>query len=130
MSTVMRIFQAMVDAARYQAKRRATPDGLYPVTVIMNSNGEIVCDDAGKPLVVIPPLALARTSDTTAEFYHPDQMLSPKEAAAIAGVHKATLQRAVNANELPKPIRISSRRVGHRLVDLQNWFAKRAGNEP
>jgi predicted DNA-binding transcriptional regulator AlpA len=122
---VMRIFQAMVGAAKRQAKCHPTHDGLYPVTVIMNASGEIMCDEAGEPLVVIPPLTLARTSDTTAEFFHTEQRLSPKQAAEIAGVHKATLQRAVNGGELPKPTAISSRRVVHRLTDIQDWIAKR-----
>lgn len=122
---VMRIFQAMVRAAKHQAKRAPTHDGLYPATVLMNASGEIVCGQNGEPIVVIPPLTLARTSETTAEFFHTDQHLSPKHAAEIAGVHKATLQRAVNAGELPRPTPISSRRVVHSLSAIQDWVAKR-----
>jgi hypothetical protein len=43
----------------------------------MNGACEIVSDDHGKPLVVIPPLTIACTDDKTATFYHSEQMLSP-----------------------------------------------------
>ena len=75
------------------------------------------------PIVVIPPLTIARTGDETVEFFHTEQMLSPKNVAAYADVHKATVQRAVINGELPKPEQISSRRVGHRLIDVHNWLA-------
>ena len=122
---VMRIFQAMGNAAQHQAKKQPTHDDLYPVTVLMNAAGEIVCDDENMPLVVIPPLTVACTDDKTVEFFHTEQMLSPKKVAAYADVHKATVQRAVINGELPKPTKISSRRVAHRLADVQDWFAKR-----
>lgn len=122
---VLQVFKVMIRAARHQAKRQPAPSGIYPVTVLMDAGGDIICDDAGVPIVVIPPLAVAATGDRTVEFYHPDQRLSPRQAADLAGVHKATLQRAINAGELPKPIQISSRRVVHSLTDIQDWFAKR-----
>lgn len=95
-------------------------DGLYPVTVLMNGAGEIVCDEQGKPVVVILPLTIARTDDKTVEFYPTDQMLSPKRVAGLVDVHKATVHRAVVDGQLPKPTRISSRRVAHRLSDVQD----------
>jgi hypothetical protein len=64
----MRIFQAMGNAAQHQAKKQPTHDDLYPVTVLMNAAGEIVCDDENMPLVVIPPLTVACTDDKTVEF--------------------------------------------------------------
>jgi predicted DNA-binding transcriptional regulator AlpA len=122
---VMRIFQAMGKAAQHQAKTQPTHDGLYPVTLMMNAAGGFVCDEQGMPIVVIPPLTIACTDDKTVEFFHTEQRLSPKKVAAYADVHKATVQRAVNDGELPKPIKISSRRVVHRLSDVQDWFARR-----
>jgi predicted DNA-binding transcriptional regulator AlpA len=124
---IMRIFVAMVDAAKHQAKEQPTHDGLYPVTLMMNAAGDFVCDEQGKPIVVIPPLTIARTDEETVTFYHTDQLLSPKRVAGMVDVHKATVQRAVNDGELPKPIPISSRRVAHRLADVQDWIARRQG---
>jgi|RhiMethySRZTD1v2_1073278.scaffolds.fasta_scaffold1982819_1 predicted DNA-binding transcriptional regulator AlpA len=122
---VFRILQTMVKAARHQSKKKPTHDGLYPVTVIMNGAGEIVCDDQGKPIVVIPPLSIARTDEKTVSFFHTEQMLSPKNVANLVDVHKATVQRAVNDGQLPKPVQISSRRVAHRLAHVQEWIANR-----
>lgn len=122
---LFRIFQAMVNAARHQARTQPTHDGLYPVTVIFNGAGEIACDERGKPVVVIPPLTIACTDEKTATFYHTEQMLSPKHVADLVGVHKATIQRAVKDGQLPKPVQISSRRVGHRLLDVHQWLHNR-----
>jgi predicted DNA-binding transcriptional regulator AlpA len=91
----------------------------------MNGEGEIVCDEQGGPIIVVPPLTLARTDEHTAQFVHTEQHLSPKHVADLADVHVATVKRAVCAGELPKPVRISSRRVAHRLVDVQDWLAGR-----
>jgi predicted DNA-binding transcriptional regulator AlpA len=122
---IMRTFFAMAEAAQHQAKKRPTHDGLYPVTVIMNGDGSLIGDEPGKPTVVIPPLTIARTDEKTVAFYHTEQMLSPQHVADLADVHKATVQRAVIAGELPKPMRVSSRRVAHRLADVQDWFARK-----
>ena len=122
---IMRIFQAMMRAAQHQAKKQPAHDDLYPVTLIMNGAGEIVCDDQGMPLVVIPPLTLAYTDEKTVTFFHTEQRLSPKRVASLADVHVATVKRAVYDGHLPKPDRISSRRIAHRLVDVQDWLAKR-----
>jgi predicted DNA-binding transcriptional regulator AlpA len=88
-------------------------------------SGDFVCDEKGKPIVVIPPLTIVRTDEKTVSFFHTEQRLSPKRVADQTDVHKATVQRAVNAGELPKPMQISSRRVVHRLTDVQDWFARR-----
>jgi predicted DNA-binding transcriptional regulator AlpA len=122
---IVRIFRSMLNAAEHQAKKRPTPDGWYPVTVIMNCAGDFACGKDGMPLVVIPPLTIARTSEKTVAFFHTEQRISPKQVAELADVHKATVQRAVIAGELPKPIQISSRRVVHRLSDVQDWLARR-----
>ena len=87
--------------------------------------GAMVCDEQGKPTVVIPPLTIARTDEKTVAFYHTEQKLSPKHVAALADVHKATVHRAVREGDLPKPMQISSRRVIHRLADVQDWMARR-----
>jgi predicted DNA-binding transcriptional regulator AlpA len=122
---LLRILQAMMSAAQHQARKKPTVDGLYPVTVIMNGDGAVACDEQGVPLIVIPPLTLARTDENTATFYHTEQMLSPKRVAALVDVHKATVHRAVADGQLPKPTPISSRRVAHRLADVQEWIARR-----
>ena len=122
---LVRIFRAMVDAAKHQAKKQPMHDGVYPVTLLMNAAGGFVCDEQGKPIVVIPPLTVARTGDKTVEFFHTEQLVAPKNVAAYADVHKATVQRAVISGELRKPVQISSRRVGHRLIDVHRWLAAR-----
>jgi hypothetical protein len=78
----------------------------------------------GSPIIAVPPLTLARTGENTAQFVHTEEHPSSKHVADLADVHVATVKRAVYL-ELPKPVRISSRRVAHRLADVQDWLANR-----
>lgn len=120
-----RLFTAMLRAARHEARRRPTHHGLYPIALIMDGNGNVVCDDHGNPVVTLVPLTVADISDRTVSFEYAEQFASPKTVAALADVHVATINRAVREGQLPKPARISSRRVAHHLADVRHWIAQR-----
>jgi predicted DNA-binding transcriptional regulator AlpA len=123
---VMNLFMAMAHLAKQRAKRKPSPNGLYLVSIIMDADGNVV-GDAGRATVVIPPLTIASIDEKAVYFDHPDQLLSPKHVADLVDVHKATVQRAVSDGELPKPVNISSRRVGHHLAHVQDWITRRQG---
>ena len=107
------------------AKDDASPSGAYIVGVLMKGDGSFVLDK-GSPCVSPLPLVFGGFRDDGSVVVHyPDRQLSPKQAAALAGVHKATIERAVEAGELPRPNQLSARRVGHSLVDVARWIRKR-----
>ena len=74
------------------------------------------------------PLSVQSITDATVSFAHPDQRLSPKEVAALASVSLSTVKRAVAEGDLPKPAKPSTRRVVHRLSDVQDWISKTQPN--
>jgi len=51
------------------------------------------------------------------------QLLSHAEAARMLGCSVATMKRLVLDGRLPKPVKISEHRIGHRLSDLKAFIA-------
>lgn len=112
---------AIEQAAVHSGKEQGlVSDAVIVVGVLMTADGRWVMQD-GKPVVASVPLVPARITDGVVEWHRSEQLISPKDAARIAGVHKATVERAVLAGELPPPFNVSSRRVGHRLSDVAAW---------
>ena len=124
--TFFQVFKAMARAARHAARHRPTPEGIYPIALLMDAQGNLVCDEQKKPIVTLVPLNVVTLGDRTVYFEYIEQMASPKTVASIADVHVATVNRAVKAGELPKPAQISSRRVAHQMADVRAWLAKRS----
>jgi predicted DNA-binding transcriptional regulator AlpA len=54
----------------------------------------------------------------------PDRVLSMQEAATLAGVAPRTFQRIRERGEI-RIIKLSQRRIGVRLSDLQRWIDSR-----
>ena len=117
----------MMRTARKEHRKRPSPSGFYPVTLIMDGDGNVMCGKDGRPIVVVPPLSVAGLdpNERSMQFYHTEQLVAPKNVAAYADVHVATVHRAVKDGDLPKPLQISSRRVGHRLLDVHASLAGR-----
>jgi prophage regulatory protein len=53
-------------------------------------------------------------------------MLSMKDVVRIAGLSKSTIKRWVNdpANDFPKPVKLSPRRIGWRSDQMKAWRTK------
>ena len=85
--------------------------------VLVNGNGEVLFEAAtGEPVILkAVPLLLRMTPD-------PDQRMSYADVAVKAGVSKSTVQRAVYSGDLPKPDRLSARRVVFRQADVERWL--------
>ena len=126
MRALSRLFGAIMRAARHAAKHQRTHEGVYPVALLMDANGNVACDDQGMPVVTLVPLNVVAVEDRKVLFEYVEQMASPKTVASIADVHVATVNRAVRAGELPKPMQISSRRVAHHMADVRAWFVSRS----
>jgi predicted DNA-binding transcriptional regulator AlpA len=126
MRALSRLFGAMVKAARHAARHQPTNEGVYPVALLMDAKGNVVCDEQGMPVVAQVPLNVVSVEGRKVYFEYIEQMASPKTVASIADVHVATVNRAVRAGELPRPVQISSRRVAHHLADVRHWIARKA----
>ena len=93
--------------------------------VLLDGDGNVLAGKDGQANICIPPLLVENITADTITFAFPHQLLSPKNAAELADVHKATVQRAVIDGDLPKPARISPRRIGHKLADVLKWTGER-----
>jgi predicted DNA-binding transcriptional regulator AlpA len=51
-----------------------------------------------------------------------DRILSEVETATLAGVSSQTLRRMSDRGQGPPRLKISLRRVGYRLRDVQTWL--------
>ena len=125
MRALSRLFAAMVKAARHAARHQPTNEDVYPIALLMDAKGNVVCDEQGMPVVTQVPLNVVSVEGRKVYFEYIEQMASPKTVASIADVHVATVNRAVRAGELPRPVQISSRRVAHHLADVRHWIARK-----
>ena len=64
---------------------------------------------------------------TTIERGHAslDHVVAESATAEIIGVSKATLRRMVERGEGPRRIKLSARRIGYRMSDLEAWLRSR-----
>jgi len=122
--TFFEVFKAMARAARHASKHHPSHEGIYPVALLMDAKGNVICEN-DKPIVTLVPLNVVGLGDRSVYFEYTEQMASPKTVASIADVHVATVNRAVKSGDLPKPAQISSRRVAHHMADVRMWLAKR-----
>jgi predicted DNA-binding transcriptional regulator AlpA len=90
----------------------------------LSADGSVAGVD-GHPIVTFPPVTVAKVDHVGVHLTHPNQLVSPGNLASLADVHVATIWRAVSEGALPKPTKLSSRRVGFPLQDVQAWLAGR-----
>ena len=65
-------------------------------------------------------MALVERTHTTL-----DHVVAESATAEIIGVSKATLRRMVERGEGPRRLKLSTRRIGYRLSDLEAWLSAR-----
>lgn len=120
------IVSAIEDAAKIEASDDPSPTGAYIVGVLVNGDGSFPMHN-GQPVVFNVPMVFGGFDPKSgaALMHYPDQQISPKQAAKLAGVNLSTVQRAVTAGNLPEPNQLSPRRVGHSLADVARWIRKR-----
>ncbi|WP_412759866.1 helix-turn-helix transcriptional regulator [Methylobacterium litchii] len=53
----------------------------------------------------------------------PRTLLTARDAARALSVSRSTLERMVAAGKLPPPVRISDRRIGFRVADIEAFGA-------
>jgi len=54
-----------------------------------------------------------------------DRLLTVTELSAWLRVSRSTIYRMLRKGELPRPLRLSRRRVGWREADIRRWLARR-----
>lgn len=60
-------------------------------------------------------------------IYNPNHVLSPDKACEFLGVSLSTLQRLRKAGAIISPIRLSERRIGWRISDLNDYVSAQQG---
>ena len=53
------------------------------------------------------------------------QILKLKSVTKATGLSKGTIYREMRAGKFPKPVKLSTRSVGWRWVDLEEWLDSR-----
>lgn len=64
---------------------------------------------------------------STQHLYNPSHVLSPHKACEFLGVSLSTLQRLRKAGAIVSPIRLSDRRIGWRISDLDAYVSAQQG---
>ncbi|WP_461382562.1 helix-turn-helix transcriptional regulator [Devosia indica] len=54
-----------------------------------------------------------------------DRIHPISEVLKITGLSRRTIYREVSAGRFPRPVQLSSRRVGWRSAEVQDWLDKR-----
>lgn len=55
-----------------------------------------------------------------------DQIYPRKKTSEVVGLSPRTIYREIKAGRFPKPVQLSSRRVGWRESDITAWLAARS----
>jgi predicted DNA-binding transcriptional regulator AlpA len=121
-----RLFAAMVKAARHAARHQPTNEDIYPIALLMDAKGNVICDEQGMPVVTQVPLNVVSVEGRKVYFEYIEQMAVATCTSAIEATVFGDVNRAVRAGELPRPVQISSRRVAHHLADVRHWIARKA----
>ena len=112
--------------AKYEAKSSPSLTGFYPITMLADASGNVLCDETGTPIVVRAPVDVLAIGpdDRSVVFAHPNQLVKRSKAAEITSASTSTLKRA-EANGQVRPIRVSERDVSYFMADLNGWIMRR-----
>jgi hypothetical protein len=123
---MLSLLKRITDTAAHESKTVPSQTGFYPITLLADAKGNVLCDEAGVPVVVRAPVdVLAIAPDgRTVFFAQPNKPVKRSEAAEIAGVSISTLKRAEANGEL-RAFKIGERDTSYLMCDLNGWMFKR-----
>ena len=123
---MLSLLKRIADTAAHESKTVSSQTGFYPITLLANAKGDVLCDEAGVPVVVRAPVdVLAIASDgRTVFFEQPNKLVKRSEAARIAGTHTSTIKRAEANGEL-RAVKVGERDTSYFMADLNGWMLKR-----
>jgi len=99
---MLSLLKRIADTAAHESKTVSSQTGFYPITLLADAKGNVLCDEGGVPVVVRAPVdVLAIASDGRTVFFgQPNKLVKRSEAAGIAGTSTSTLKRAEANGEL------------------------------
>jgi hypothetical protein len=130
-SAMLGLLKRITDAAAHEATTHKSVSGFYPITLLADAEGNVLCDQDAVPVVVRAPVDIMAidTDNRAVVFAQPNQLVKRSEAAQIAGTSTSTLKRAEGNGEL-RAVKISARDTSYLMADLNGWMLRRVLGEP
>ena len=128
-SNMLALLQRITDLAQHESKTVPSQTGFYPITLLAKANGDVLCDQAGAPVVVRAPLdvlaiGIDEQGGRSVIFGQPIQLKKRAEAADIAGTSISMLKRAEANGEL-RAFKVGDRDTAYLTADLNGWMLRR-----
>ena len=127
MQNMLALLKRIVKLAAHEAKTVPSQTGFYPIALLANAKGDVLCDENGVPIVVRAPLDVLAIDQTpgnrTVTFVQPNDLVKRSKAAKHAGVSVSTIKRAEANGEL-LATKVGERDTSYMRADLNWWMMK------
>jgi hypothetical protein len=128
---MLKLLCRIVAVAKHESKTVPARTGFYPITLLANANGDVLCDETGVPVVVRAPVDVVAISlngvpgdsGRAVIFAQPNELKKRSEAAKFAGTSVSTLKRAEAKGEL-RATKVGNRDTSYFMADLNAWTFK------
>jgi len=129
---MLTLLRRITDFAKHESKTVPSATGYYPITLLADAKGNVLCDEAGVPIIVrapvdvlgIAPEGFGDDDGPRVVFVQPNQQVKRVEAAKIAATSVSTLKRAEAKGEL-RAVKVSERDTSYFMADLNAWVMRR-----
>jgi hypothetical protein len=130
-SNMLTLLQRITNLAKHESRTVPSQTGFYPIALLADANGNVLCDEAGVPVVVRAPLDLLGIAPDgidaqggpTVIFAQPNRLVKRAEAAKTAATSTSTLKRAEAKGEL-RAVK-GDRETSYFMADLNGWMMRR-----
>jgi hypothetical protein len=127
-TNMLELIRRICQLARHEARSTPSQTGFYPITLLADAKGNVLCDEAGVPVVVRAPLDILAINLSPGEravvFEQPNKMVKRSEAVRISGTSTSALKRAEAKGEL-RAEKVGERDTSYLMADLNGWMWKR-----
>jgi hypothetical protein len=128
-SNMLALIRRITDLAKHESKTVRSETSFYPIAILANANGDVICDQDGVPVVVRAPLdvlaiGIDEQGGRTVLFAQPNKLVKRAEAADITGMSVSALKRAEVKGEL-RAAKPGGRDTSYLMADLNGWMLRR-----
>jgi hypothetical protein len=131
-SNMLALVQRITDLAKHESRTVPSQTGFYPIALLADASGNVLCDEAGVPVVVrapvdvlaIAPDGISDQGGRTVLFAQPNRLVKRAEAAEHAGTSTSMLKRAEAKGEL-RAVKVGDRDTAYFMADLNGWMMRR-----